>query len=176
MDHKGFFKRYRMLVPSISEDKLPWSTDDQDPQQLSEKLLDTALAVGAKPTNYVSEDGSISRSNQIRKAQRQPYPLVFPKEDVQLGKTKIFMRKGPHDILESHRVFHQNASITLIQSWMRMMQQSKRYLIMEDAALTLERWYRGCLGRARYVFSAFFLVGDSFSICFHANFIFLVTS
>ena len=150
MDHTGFFKRYRMLLPSISEDKLSWSGEDQDPQQLSEKLLDIVLEEGAKPTNYENEDGSISRANQIRKAQRQPDPMVFPKQDVQLGKTKIFMRKGPHDKLESHRVFHQNASITLIQSWMRMMQQNRRYLIMEDAALTIERWYRGCMGRARW--------------------------
>jgi len=150
MDHSGFFKRYRMLLPSISEDRLPWSAEDQDPQQLSEKLLDIVLEEGAKPSNYVNEDGSISRANQIRKAQRQPDAMVFPKEDVQLGKTKIFMRKGPHDKLESHRVFHQNASVTLIQSWMRMMQQNRRYLIMEDAALTIERWYRGCLGRARW--------------------------
>jgi myosin-5 len=150
MDHKGFFKRYRMLLPSISEDKLSWSAEDQDPQRLSEKLLDIVLEEGAKPTKYENEDGSISRANQIRKAQRQPDPMIFPKEDVQLGKTKIFMRKGPHDKLESHRVFHQNASITLIQSWMRMMQQNRRYLIMEDAALMIERWYRGCLGRARW--------------------------
>lgn len=150
MDHTGFFKRYRMLLPSVSEDKLSWSAEDQDPQQMSEKLLDIVLEEGAKPTKYENEDGSISRANQIRKAQRQPDPMVFPKEDVQLGKTKIFMRKGPHDKLESHRVFHQNASITLIQSWIRMMQQNRRYLIMEDAALTIERWYRGCLGRARW--------------------------
>lgn len=150
MDHSGFFKRYRMLLPSVGEDRLPWSAEDQDPQQLSEKLLDIILEEGAKPTNYENADGSISRANQIRKAQRQPEVMVFPKEDVQLGKSKIFMRKGPHDKLESHRVFHQNASVTLIQSWMRMMQQNRRFLIMEDAALTIQRWYRGCLGRARW--------------------------
>jgi len=150
MDHGGFFKRYRMLLPSVGEDRLPWSAEDQDPQQLSEKLLDIVLEEGAKPTIYENEDGTISRANQIRKAQRQPEEMVFPKQDVQLGKTKIFMRKGPHDKLESHRVFHQNASVTLIQSWMRMMQQNRRYLITEDAALTVQRWYRGCLGRARW--------------------------
>lgn len=176
MDHTGFFKRYRMLLPSIGEDKLAWSTEDQDPQQLSVKLLDTLLEEGAKPTNYVNEDGSITRANQIRMSQRQPDPLIFPKEDVQLGKTKIFMRKGPHDKLESHRVFHQNASITLIQSWMRMMQQNRRYLVMEDAALTLERWYRGCLGRARYVLFCnycivLFLFLSTLTLCIHFQYL-----
>ena len=46
---------------------------------------------------------------------------------------------------------HQNASITLIQSWIRGVQQERRYLISGTAALTLKRWYRGCMGRARYV-------------------------
>ena len=78
--------------------------------------------------------------------------MVFSKTDMQLGLTKVFMRKGPHEKLESHRVFHQNASITLIQSWIRALQQEKRYLISASSALDIQRWYRGCLGRARYVF------------------------
>lgn len=151
LDHSGFFKRYRMLLPSISENVLPWSMEDEDAQKLCVKFLDILLEEGAKPVNYANEDGTISRANKIRKTQKQPEPMVFPKSDVQLGLSKVFMRKGPHDKLESHRVFHQNASITLIQSWVRGLQQERRYLIKGDAALTIERWYRGCMGRARYV-------------------------
>ena len=153
LDHTGFYKRYRMLLPSISENVLPWSMEDNDeePQKLCVKFLDIVLEEGAKPINYANEDGAMTRANKIRAAQSQPDPLAFLKSDVQLGISKVFMRKGPHDKLESHRVFHQNASITLLQSWMRGMQQERRYLISGDAALTIERWYRGCLGRARYV-------------------------
>ena len=153
LDHTGFFKRYRMLLPSVPDSVLPWSLEDNDaePQKLCVKFLDIVLEEGAKPVNYANEDGTMSRANKIRMAQRQPEPMVFPKSDVQLGLSKVFMRKGPHDKLESHRVFHQNASVTLIQSWMRGMQAERRYLITGDAALTIERWYRGCLGRARYV-------------------------
>jgi len=150
LDHVGYFKRYRMLLPSIPDDVLPWSMDDQDAQTLCVKFLDILLEEGAKPVNYANPDGTITRANKIRMTQRQPDKMEFPKSDVQLGLSKVFMRKGPHDRLESHRVFHQNASITLIQSWIRGMQQERRYLIMGDAALTLERWYRGCLGRARW--------------------------
>lgn len=150
-NHTAFFKRYRMLLPSISEDALPWSMEDEDAQKLCVKIVDLVLEEGAKPVNYANADGTMTRANQIRKTQKQPDPMVFPKSDVQLGASKVFMRKGPHDKLESHRVFHQNASITLIQSWMRGLQQERRYLISGDAALTIERWYRGCMGRARYV-------------------------
>ena len=150
LDHAGFFKRYRMLLPSVPESVLPWSMDDHnDPQTLCVKFMDTLLEEGAKPVNFTNEDGSMSRANKIRMAQRQPEPMVFPKSDVQLGLSKVCMRKGPHDKLESHRVFHQNASVTLIQSWMRGMQQNRRFLVQGDSALTIERWYRGCLGRAR---------------------------
>ncbi len=150
LDHAGFFKRYRMLLPSVPESVLPWSMDDHnDPQTLCVKFMDILLAEGAKPVDYTNKDGSMSRANKIRMAQRQPEAMVFPKTDVQLGLSKVCMRKGPHDKLESHRVFHQNASVTLIQSWMRGMQQNRRYLVQSDSALTIERWYRGCLGRAR---------------------------
>ena len=160
LGHEGFFKRYRMLLPSVSEEKLPWSLEDGNPQELCVKFLDIVLEEGAKPVNYENADGTISRANQIRMAQKQPDPMVFPKSDVQLGLTKVFMRKGPHDRLESHRVFHQNASITLIQSWIRMLQQERRYLIIEDAAQTVQRWYRGCMGRARYVLSLYLLFAN----------------
>ncbi len=150
LDHTGFFKRYRMLLPSVPDDILSWSIEDNEqPQTLCVKFLDILLEEGAKPVNYTNKDGTMSRANKIRMAQRQPDPMIFPKSDVQLGLSKVFMRKGPHDKLESHRVFHQNASVTLIQSWMRGLQHARRYLIKSDAALTIERWYRGCLGRAR---------------------------
>lgn len=150
LDHAGFFKRYRMLLPSVPEEKLAWSMEDEDPQKLCVKFLDILLEEGAKPLVYENAVGTITRANKIRMAQRQPEPMVFAKTDVQLGKTKVFMRKGPHDLLESHRVFHQSASSTLIQSWMKGMQQRRRYLIMADAALDIQRWYRGCMGRARW--------------------------
>lgn len=151
LGHTGFFKRYRMLLPSVPDDILSWSIEDNEqPQTLCVKFLDILLEEGAKPVNYTNKDGTISRANKIRIAQRQPDPMIFPKSDVQLGLSKVFMRKGPHDKLESHRVFHQNASVTLIQSWMRGLQHARQYLIKCDAALTIERWYRGCLGRARW--------------------------
>merc|ERR1712194_159244 len=149
-DHDAYFKHYRMCLPSIPEAKLPWSIEEGEPQKLCTKLLDMLLEEGAKPVNYANADGSFSRLNKIRMTQRQPEPMVFPRTDMQLGLTKVFMRKGPHEKLESHRVFHQNAAITLIQSWMRGAQQERRYLIGGSGALDIQRWYRGCLGRARW--------------------------
>jgi myosin heavy subunit len=92
----------------------------------------------------------ITRFEKIRRMQHQPMPMAFPKTDVQLGLTKVFMRKPPHDALEAHRVFHQSASVTMIQCWMRGMEQRKKYLIIQDSCLTIQRCYRGYKGRERW--------------------------
>ena len=136
LDHTSFFKRYRMLLPSVRDDDLPWSIKDyEEPKKLCVNFL-KFLAT------------TTPRANRIRMAQGQPEPIVFPKSDVQVGLTKVFMRNDPHVTLESHRVSHRNASVTLIQSWMRGL-HARTYLTKSDAALTIERWYQDCLVRAR---------------------------
>ena len=165
LNHEAFFQRYRMLLPAVPEEKLTWSMEGEDAQKLCVKLLDVILEEGSKHKASVGEDGKldphedgISRSEKIRRMQHQPIPLVFPKTDVQLGITKVFMRKPPHDALEAHRVFHQHAAATIIQCWMRGMEKRKQYLILSNAALTAQRAYRGYKGRELYVVVAFRLV------------------
>lgn len=153
LPHDSFFRRYRMLLPSTPDDVLPWSMEKVPPQDLCISLVDLLLQEGQRQkvegTGSWKDDG-ISRSERIRRMQRIPLPIAFPKMDVQLGLTKVFMRKPPHDTLEAHRIFHQNTSAIFLQSWIRGMQQRRRYLIMGEAALTIQRFYRGCVGRARW--------------------------
>lgn len=159
LGHEAFFQRYRMLLPSVPEEKLTWSMEGENAQKLCVKLLDCVLEEGAKHKAAIGVDGKldpheegITRSEKIRRMQHQPPPLTFPKTDVQLGLTKVFMRKPPHDALEAHRVFHQRASATIIQCWMRGMENRKRYLELCNAALMVQRTYRGSKGRELYVF------------------------
>jgi len=154
MDHVGFFQRYRVLLPSVSEETLSFSIDDHPtPQDLCIKLVDILLEEGAKARKLgaVSPDEpGITRNEQVRRQQRQPPPMMFPKSDVQLGLSKVFMRKPPHDALEAHRVFHQTAASTVLQAWTRGLQENMRYLVLLHAAETAQRWYRGCKGRDRW--------------------------
>lgn len=159
MVHSGFFQRYRMLLPTIPEDVLSWSMEGQEPQKLCIRLVEIVLEEGAKH-NEATKDGpldpneeGITRSEKIRRMQNQPIPMKFPMKDVQLGKTKVFMRKHPHDCLEAHRVFHQHASATVIQCWARGLAEQRKFLIVGDGVLTIQRWYRGCKGRERYAAS-----------------------
>ncbi|CAB9525821.1 Unconventional myosin-Ic [Seminavis robusta] len=154
--HEQFFQRYRMLLPSVSADKLPWNMDGHGSEDLCVKLVDCVIAEGKKTQEATGNapldpnESGISRSEKIRRMQTQPAPLLFPKSDVQLGKTKVFMRKPPHDVLEAHRVFQQRASATVMQSWVRGLMKEKRYLDMLHAARLIERFYRGCKGRERW--------------------------
>eukprot|EP00545_Synedropsis_sp_CCMP1620_P000127 CAMPEP_0119012202 /NCGR_PEP_ID=MMETSP1176-20130426/6142_1 /TAXON_ID=265551 /ORGANISM="Synedropsis recta cf, Strain CCMP1620" /LENGTH=1668 /DNA_ID=CAMNT_0006965121 /DNA_START=239 /DNA_END=5245 /DNA_ORIENTATION=+ len=153
-----FFQRYRLILPTVSDDVLPWNFEGGDPQKICVKLVDCILADNAKQIEKLKASGGkldphedgITRSEKVRRMQRQPRPIDFPKTDVQLGSTKVFMRKPPHDALEAHRVFHQHASATILQSWMRGMRQMRKYLITADAALTVQRAYRGHKGRTHY--------------------------
>eukprot|EP00934_Nitzschia_sp_Nitz4_P002310 Nitzschia sp. Nitz4//scaffold3_size479765//246480//251709//NITZ4_000105-RA/size479765-augustus-gene-1.601-mRNA-1//-1//CDS//3329550773//2310//frame0 len=152
MVHQEFFRRYRMLLPAVQEDVLPWSMEGHEAQQLCVKLLDVCLQEGEKTKGLSSDknEPGISRFEKIRRMQNQPVPMIFPKTDVQLGLTKVFMRKPPHDVLEAHRVFQQSASITMIQCWVRGLERRKRYLILLDAIATVQRSYRGYKGRVRW--------------------------
>jgi len=153
LNHREFFQEYRMLLPTISGEKLSWQLEGNEAQALCVSLVDILLEEGKR--NYSdgvkspNEEG-ISRSEKIRRMQLQPIPMVFPRTDVQLGASKVFMRKPAHDALEAHRVFHQTASATILQAWIRGMQKRIRHLILCDAILTVQRFYRGCKGRERW--------------------------
>ena len=151
--HESFFQRFRMLLPHIPEEQLPWSLEGEEAQKLCVKLLATCLEEGKKSKERGKLDPKepgIGRFEKIRRMQTQPAPMDFPQTDVQLGKTKVFMRKPPHDSLEAHRTFHQNASVTMIQCWVRGLERRKQYLIAQNSILTIQRCYRGYKGRARW--------------------------
>jgi len=156
--HDRFYQRYRVILPTVSDSILPWAMEEGHEQDLCVKLVQLALKEGAKTAKLIEACGGkldprekdISRSEKIRRMQRQPEPIDFVESDVQLGTTKVFMRKPPHDILEAHRVFSQHASAILVQAWIRGMIQQRKYLIYADAAETIQRSYRGSKGRERF--------------------------
>ena len=155
--HEEFFQRYRMLLPTTPASKLPWSMEGKPPQVLCVKLVECVLEEGQKHKEATAngpldpKEAGISRSEKIRRMQHQPTPMLFPKTDVQLGKTKVFMRKPPHDILEAHRTFHQHASASSIQCWARGLMQERRFLEIQGSARLIQRFYRGAKGRERFV-------------------------
>jgi myosin-5 len=153
LEHAVFFTTYRILLPSISEDVLTWRLDTEKAQNLCIRLLDLLLEESNKKfaAQTVSDALFVSRADKVRSMLIQPIPMNFPKTDVQLGITKVFLRKPAHDALEAHRVFHQNAAATIIQAFIRGSQKRIQFIILRNAALVAERFYRGCKGRERCV-------------------------
>jgi hypothetical protein len=157
MPHSSFYQRYRVLLPTVPDKRLPWSMDGHDEQKLCVQLVDVVLEEGEKHKKATtagpldSRADGITRSEKIRRMQNQPIAMQFPQGDVQLGKSKVFMRKHPHDCLEAHRVFHQHASATVLQSWARGLAKQRNFLIVDDALRTIQRWYRGRKGRESWL-------------------------
>jgi len=155
--HDTFFKRYRQLLPAVPEEKLTWNVEEGEPQKLCIRLVELVLEEGKKQKASAGADGKlnpheegITRSEKIRRMYLQPNPIEFPKTDVQLGKTKVFLRKPPHDALEAHRVYHQRGAATIIQCWMRGLESRKNFLDLSYAVITAQRCYRGFKGRERW--------------------------
>jgi myosin-5 len=154
MSHEAFYKRYRVLLPATPESILPWAFDEDKTRQLCTKLVEVALSEGKKQSEatkagslHPHEDG-ITRSELIRYMHHiQPLPMLFPKTDVQIGLTKVFMRRHPHDCLEAHLVFHRRA--IAIQSWARGLVIQRKYWIQRSAVEMIQRYYRGSQGRER---------------------------
>ena len=154
MNHSLFYQTYRVILPTVSDQKLSFSLEGHDAQKSCISLVDMLLEKGKKDYETGSQtphEEGITRSERIRRMQVQPIPMIFPKTDVQLGQSKVFMRKPAHDALEAHKVFHQTAAATIIQAWIRGLQKRVRHLILYDAVLTAQRFYRGCKGRERQV-------------------------
>jgi myosin-5 len=139
-----------MLLPTVPSEKIPWNMEGHDAQQLCVQVLVACLEEGKKikaKGQLDPKEPSITRFERIRRMQNQPIAMTFPQTDVQLGLTKVFMRKPPHDALEANRVFHQAASATMIQCWVRGLEKRKRYYNFQDAIITVQRFYRGSKGR-----------------------------
>lgn len=148
MDHGSFYQRYRMLLPTTSDEILPRSMENQDAQKLCVELVDFLLKCEGKVTP--SSTDIETKAEKVRRMQLPVEPITFPRTEVQLGLHKVFLRKAPHDSLEAHRTFHQNVFAIVIQSEVRRYQQQTDYIIMCAAALTAQRFYRGCMGRDRW--------------------------
>jgi len=155
LDHFLFFRTYRMILPFVSEQALAWRLEGDNAQDSCTKLLNFLLSEENKMvqnrTASSSDKAKFLRADKIRTMLAQPIPMNFPKTDIQLGKTKVFLRKTAHDALEAHRVFHQNAAAIIIQSFVRGAQQRLQYMILLKATCFAQRFYRGCKGRERYV-------------------------
>ncbi|GMH53810.1 hypothetical protein TL16_g01533 [Triparma laevis f. inornata] len=142
LDHSAFYARYKIILRNRLSSTLPQAPVGQD-QCVS--LLDDLLALPENLENQLG--GEEGRCSRIRKNLPKPIDLVFEKKEVQLGVTKVFMRKTAHNRLEAQRTFVMNTATVLLQSSLRSAMIRKIYLFHRYAAMILQRIWRGYAGR-----------------------------
>jgi myosin V len=72
---------------------------------------------------------------------------INDQDKYQLGLTKIFFRAGSLALLESLRTQRLNYLVTLVQKNVKRMLARRDYVRMKTAAIKLQSWWRGEMGR-----------------------------
>ncbi len=136
--HADFYVRYRCLAnPSGNTNRFAKGLDNK---ALCELLLSDVY-------------GAIDFSS-IAGAQRKITDYMYWRgkdvvemESIQLGITKVFLRKHAHDVLESRRSRRISISARQLQSIFRSYRHKALFMLMKRAVVILQRVTRGMLAR-----------------------------
>ncbi|NWI98553.1 MYO9B protein, partial [Crypturellus undulatus] len=75
--------------------------------------------------------------------------LKLDKNYYQIGKTKVFMKEAERQKLQDTLHKEVIRKIILLQSWLRMVLERRRFLRIRQAAVVLQAWWRSCYVRRR---------------------------
>eukprot|EP00981_Chlorochromonas_danica_P003888 scaffold736_cov197-Ochromonas_danica.AAC.2 len=160
LSHGEFFARYRLILTAISSSSSSSITTTLVlPMYIPVKERGSA----AKVKEYC--DGLLRQLWEIcfvravvHGSSIMPPPPPAPpaggsnhhaRESIQLGLTKVFLRKDAHDVLESYRSRQLNQAATRIQATFRCQQSCKWYHSLAEAVRLLQRVVRGSFARRR---------------------------
>ena len=77
----------------------------------------------------------------------RPPPLKFDKLEIQLGKTKVFMKTHVHSALEAQVTFKNTLATILIQACTRRFTCKRLFSVYRYRVGVVQRWWRGQRGR-----------------------------
>ena len=138
MPHTDFFNRYRCVV---NKPELPRriSAQNTDSGNLCKALIIEILRM--KPnTNNTTKRSSDFVSDAF---------VSVAEDELQLGKTKVFLRKAPYDLLETLRSKLLYSVAVRIQSLIRMCLYRRWLVRLRRATLYLQRYFRIIEARVR---------------------------
>lgn len=150
LSHQDFYARYRPLAnpfdPNCS--KLPRliSPSDQNPRSFCECLLNSLFGAfmhheveGLEQKQEMAKKIAIAASWQGK--------VEIGKESIQLGISKVFLRKQAHDTLESRRHRRITIAARTVQSKIRGFIFRRHFLKQKWALRLIQRVARGMMGR-----------------------------
>lgn len=163
LSHSEFYSRYRPLANPFNAitTKLPRHIKDTatDAKGMCETLLlvvwddhvpepATAETPAAVATSTKKTVGT-RRASRIMDVSMWQGKATIAKESVQLGVTKVFLRKQAHDLLEARRSRRLASAVRKIQSLYRGFFFHIQYLQTKWAVRLIQRVVRGHLARVR---------------------------
>ena len=148
-----FFSRYRCIANTFSPKykKLPRSISNgkvSNPSQACRELLDLIIDKSSPP------DSDTSRGTRHRKAEMIRWcantsSTVLDMQQIQTGKSKVFMRKEPYDFLESRRLLRISIAAVHVQAWGRRLIKRAWYARALGSIRYLQTWFRKILFRRK---------------------------
>jgi len=152
--HAEFFARYRCLGAAKAQ---ALTLEEVTGKGLIKQTKKTAL-----PINIAREgtEASLKWCEKLFEGimleeqgdGEEPVPensRTLQRESVQLGKTKIFLRKLAYELLESKRMACLSRAATKIQAFMRGAALRREFIIVRSAAMLIQRTIRGMHARRR---------------------------
>jgi myosin-5 len=163
--HSEFFSRYRMLlsVQSVSSSLPRFLNSSSSSSSSSSSAVSPNVKNGNNLkelceqflselwTFYFAENSSVNNSdkNHNKFSKIGNYRKNLSRHNVQVGLTKVFLRKEAHDVLESLRFKVLFIAATSIQSIYRCYLVRSKYRELVLASLLLQRVVRGMFARSK---------------------------
>jgi myosin-5 len=138
--HNQFYSTYRMLANPYSPHTktLPKAVSTKSQAiEMCRRLLQALMDTSNVPSGRKGREITLWIQGTIEE------------EMIQLGVSKVFLRKRAHDVLEARKSKRYTVATVRAQAMVRCFVLHKAYLEKRFAALALQRYTRGMLGRQR---------------------------
>jgi len=165
LPHGDFYMQYRPLLNAEAAQSMPITTSsspekaqDQCKQlvnavyeEMEEEVM--AFELRCRQSEVAGNDHAhrlhrLANAKGIGSLLGNTPTFLFDRNEVQLGKNKVFMRKGAYEVLEASRTRRLGAWARRIQSLWRSHVQYCRFQGMRRVAIDMQRFYRGAKARA----------------------------
>jgi myosin-5 len=153
LTHADFYTRYRCLANPFNPvtAALPRYIQNHlgEARYLCEKLLET-LWDDTVPSLDPADKIPLGRNRRVSRVldvSSWKGKLAIPRESLQLGLNKVFLRKSAHDLLESRRSRRLNSFAVRIQSVVRSFRLRSKFMTIMWAVRTVQRVVRGTQAR-----------------------------
>ena len=154
LSHSDFFARYRAVANPFCAVRVPLSLDTSAAGKVQDqcKLLLQAIVDPTMPNIVADGNGSHSKRAIVIATAWMGASIgtaAVTKESLQLGISKVFLRKIAHDVLEGRRTRRHMLAAVTIQGRFRSYRLRKRFIAILQSTRLIQKLVRGHIARRR---------------------------